>query len=477
METANAQPEADRQSSDLRVLAAMAAPIVVSTFSRTVMSFVDFAMVSQLGKEAQAAVGAASIMLFVLLGFGIGTMTCVNTYVSQCLGRRQLADCSAYAYQGLWVAGLMGVLALLTWDWVAPMFALFGHAREVLELEITYAQIGLFSVGPTIAAVAVNNFFNGIHRPVVGMISAVSANAVNILADYVLIFGNWGFPAMGVAGAAWATVLAVSLRVLWLLVAMMWPTFRRTYHCTRTWGWDTAKVRNLLAIGLPAGLQFVGDILAWGLFINWMIGGFGTEHLAASNILMQYMSVSFMPAVGVGIALTSVVGRAIGQRDYAAAIRRARLGVSLVAAYAGLMGLTFLVARGPLIRFFSSDPQVLAIARKLMVLIAVFVVFDGLSIAYNNALRGAGDTRWPAVVIVGLSWLVLIGGGTLVVRVFPHAGSAGPWVVATVFIIMLASALAWRWHSQAWRKIDLFAGSAAERGRAPSQIEPRCVGD
>ncbi len=455
--------------SDLRILMAVSAPIMVATTSRAVMQFVDFAMVSQLPRatEAQAAVGASGVTLFVLIGFWIGVMTCVNTFASQSLGRNQPHDCGAYAWQSIYVSLAAGMLAMPLLPLVRPLFVYFAHGEGVIDYETDYMQVGLFSVGAFTLQVALSNFFNGVHKPGVVATSAVGANLFNVVANYLLIFGNptLGIPTLEVKGAALGTLLSALFRSVWLITAMLGPYYADRFGTRTMWRPDWSKVNDFLRIGLPAGLQFAFDVMAWSLFMMWLVGRFGPEHLAASNIAWQWCHLIFMPALGIGIGLTAVVGKAIGEERYDKARRRARIALGLVGTYMGTCGLITIVFRWSLAGLLADNPEVLGIAVQLMICGGLFQFFDGMQLVYNSALRGAGDTLWTAVVLVTTCWVVLVGGGVTLSYAMPQLGALGPWIAATSYVTLLGFILATRWWRGKWELIDIFS-SAGSTGRA-----------
>ena len=443
--------------SDLSALVMLSLPVVVTTVSRTVMGFVDFWMVSSLGTEQQAAVTPASLLVFCFISFGIGTMTCVNTFSAQALGRKTYSDASAYVWQAMYLSVGLGVLGLGLAPIAPTVFAWFGHEPAVQRLEIIYFTICVLSIGTSTAAAGLANFFIGIHRPSVTMTSAVGANVFNAVANYVLIFGGFGLvEPMGIAGAAWGTVLATIFRVVWLLAALLGPRYAREFATRKTLRLDLHRMRNLLRIGLPTSIQFCVEIVGWTVFVTWLVGQFGTADLAATNITFQYLHISFMPAVGVGIAINSLVGRAVGARDLAAAYRQVRIGARITMGYMAFMGLMFFVLRTPLVALFTDDPEIIAIGARVMTCAALFQVFDGMCITYNNSLRGVGDTAWPAAALLITFGLLGLGGGYAIARYVPQWGSLGPWLGGTAYITTLGLLLRWRWFGERWRHIDIF---------------------
>ncbi len=435
----------------------LAGPIIASMISRTVMSFVDFAMVSQLGTDAQAAILPAGMLLFCGVSFGMGLVQAVNTLASQCYGRRELRECSAYMWQGVYLSVAFGLAVLAFWPVMPAIFAWFDHPAELQAMEVAYAQIGLLHIGPAIAGVAIGGFFNGIHRPRVNLVATVVANVFNVVGNYALIFGHFGFPAMGIAGAAWTTVIASILHVVILFAWLLLPGYRGPYAVWSMWRPSWSRLARLTRVGTPMGVQFTTDIIGWTFFANVLVGMFGTVHLAANNVSWKFLEISFMPAVGLGAALTAAVGKCLGRGDSAQARRFVGWCLGMMMLYMGSIGLAMLIGRGHLIALLSDDPDVIRVGGYLLIFCAVFQVFDAMNITFMSALRGAGDTLWTAVVN-GLLVVLLLVGLAWVMTVFrPAWGSVGPWLAATLYIIILAIAQWLRYRWGPWDRMNLFA--------------------
>jgi MATE family multidrug resistance protein len=214
---------------------------------------------------------------------------------------------------------------------------------------------------------------------------------------------------------------------------------------------------NILRVGSPQGVQWVSDVVVWTVFINILVGKyFGTVHLIATNIVWQYLRISFMPCLGIGMALTALVGRAVGESDPQRAVRLARVAIWGMMVFMGVLSVVYFIGRTTLVSWFNSDPQVVRIGASVLVCAAIFQVFDAMGVGYNSALRGAGDTLWPSILFVVSHWVIIIGGGFAMVRLVPELGSIGPWIAATVLIVFIGWALWWRWHGRKWMKIDIF---------------------
>jgi MATE family multidrug resistance protein len=457
-----------RRRNELRSVIQMSVPIVITTCSRMVMDVADFTMISRLGPSAQGAILPGQITIWTIMVLGMGSITMVSTFVSQSLGRERFKETGSYAWQGIYLSFLYGAAALAFLPFLSGIFDWVNHSPDIRALEITYARIALLSIGPTIAGEALASFFNGIHKPKVTMWTAIEANVLNIGISMLLIFGYWGMPKLGIAGAIWGTVIGVSYRFARLLAVFLSHEYAQKYGTRRMWRPDAEKIRGIIRVGLPQGLQWTSDVMVWALFINILVGRtFGDVHLIASNVAWQYLRIAFMPAIGVGIALTALVGKAIGKGDHNQAMRVARMSAMIMAAYMLALAPIYLIFRETLIGWFNVPPEVVRIASGIMVCAVIFQFSDGMGIAYNAALRGAGDTFWPAVLFIVCHWSILIGGGWLVTKLRPQWGSLGPWWVATFLIVILGFVLWWRWRSQAWRKINVFRDD-----RPPGELVP-----
>ena len=451
------RPRGDRPESDLHALIKIALPSMVATVAGTAMSFVDFAFVSQLGSEAQAAVGNASVLVWALFSLGTGIVSAISTFASQALGQGKPREGAAYMWQAIYLSVVFGLISLLLIPFVPSVYSALGHPAGVAALEVTFTRVLLLAALPAIGATAVSNYFNGIHRPSVTMISMIGANLFNALLAYALIFGHFGMPALGVAGAALATLIALSLRMAWLILAMTGPRFRREFEPFAYWRYSTNQMWNLLKIGTPTGLQWVADVGTWALFTNWLISRFGTADIAATQIVWKLLELSWMPAIGIGVGINAVVGKAIGQGDLTLAERRARLGAFLSIGYMGMMGTIFALFRYPLVGLFTHDNTVLGLGANLMLLGAAFQIFDAMSISYGSALRGTGDTKWPAIVLAAYCYGMVVGGGWVLAVAWPGLGSYGPWIMCTIYAILLSLTLRYRWVRGKWKSIDIFA--------------------
>jgi MATE family multidrug resistance protein len=432
----------------------LAVPSIVNMTSLTVMHFVDARMVADLGKGvlgAQMIGGSAS---FVTATFFMGVLSCVNTFAAQNLGAGRPERAALYGWQGVWTA-------LLAWAVLAPLiplapliFRVFGHAPEVRTLETRYFQVLISGVGLMLTARALGQFFVGIHQPVVPLLSGLVGNAVNVLMNYLLIYGKFGFPALGLVGAGLGTVIGGATEAILVLGLFAFGPTARRFQVRASCRFSLQALGDLFRIGAPAGMMFLSDVLMWVVFMGVVVGQFGPAHLDAAAILNQYLRICFMPALGVGAAATALVGRYCGSRRPDLAWRRAHVAFGVVEAYMVGVGAVMWLNRGPLVAFFNQtgDPHVQQIATAVFIFILIVQVFDAMNVAFIGSLRGAGDTLVPSLIQVVLAWGMGLGGGLLVTRWWPEWGSLGAWGVATAYISVLGLAMWGRFLSGRWRR-------------------------
>jgi MATE family multidrug resistance protein len=306
---------------------------------------------------------------------------------------------------------------------------------------------------------------------------SVAANAVNFVAALGLIFGHWGLPALGLEGAAIATLIGQAAGVVILAAFFLGGHTRRLYDSRHQFRVHLRQILDLLRIGWPAGFQMSFDILGWALCITLLVGNIatiggvpspdaGTIQLTASTVAMRYEQLAFMPAIGISIAATALVGRYIGEKKPHLAQRRVYAALVLAVGYMGLCGLSFWFWRQGLIRFYltldqPSDAalvgQIVRVGGWVLIIGAIFQVFDATGIIFIGALRGAGDTLWPMVVSAVLNLSIILGGGYLMLHLFPRLESLGVWMACAAYVIILGVVMLARFRAGKWRRINLLA--------------------
>lgn len=441
----------------LREVIAMAGPVVIASISVTAMGFVDTALVSRLGVDQLAAVGSAGLWAFICSTPFVGLASCVSTFVSQSIGRRQQANCARYAWQGIYISLATALVGFALWPVSPYIFGSMPHAREVIDLEILYFNIRLIGFCFYPLQTVLSAFFTAVGRPRVAMYVAFIANIVNAVLAWALIFGELGLPRMEVAGAGLATIIALAVQCALLFLVFLSREMQLEFSTRSSVGIDVAKIRELISIGWASGLTLLMDVLTWGVFTSYIVGRSGPVALAAHNATCSIISVSFMPVVGLNQAIAPIVGRWIGRGDIPRARGRAFTAMRLAMGYMFAMGISFGFFGGDMIRiFFTSETDVVTMGAKLLFLAGIFQIFDAVNITIMGALRGAGDTRWMAVVMASVAYGFFLPISLYFDRVM-GLGAVGAWVGATVYIIVLSGILFMRFYGGRWGKISIFS--------------------
>ncbi len=480
-------PIAEDFASAAREVVLLAAPTIATMLSYTTMQFADALMVSWITPSDPvylAAQGNGGIWAFVPMTIYAGLCSVVNTYVAQNLGAGTPERGAAYVWNALWIGFAMWVVALLPLALVAPYIfgAMHSGNPRLVELETQYCQIllvgGIFSM----VTRGLSQFFYGLHRPGVVLAGAIIGNVVNLGLNWVFIFGNLGAPAMGVAGSALATVIATMVEAAVPCVVFLSAKFDAKFRTRSQWRPSLRHARDIFRLGWPASVMFANELVCWAIFMTYIAGQFGTNHLAAGWIALRYMHTAFLPAVGLSFALTASVGKCLGAGRPDLVVQRAKIGILIAMVYMGACAVAFVVFRHEMVGLFvpsTTKPEDLAevmlIASQIMIVAAVFQVFDALGISLIGVLRGAGDTVWPGVLTIVLSWTCIIGGGVVIAEVAPKLGSVGPWIAAALYIVLLGLGLLWRFSGGQWRTFhvleDARAGGASGQAGRDTPVE------
>jgi len=261
---------------------------------------------------------------------------------------------------------------------------------------------------------------------------------------------------MEIAGAAWGTVLAQFLQMGLLMAIFLSPHFHRRFGTRTHHRFDWRRTRELVRIGIPSGFTLFLEAANWGLFISFIVGRVGEVPLAATNIAVAFLHLSFMPAVGLSEALTPIVAHWIGHKDLARAKARTYTGIKLSVIYMAVIGITFAVFGEPIIRsLFAVSAATVQLGGTLLIIAAVFQGFDGIAIACTGALRGAGDTRWMMVVMFMFTYPLFLPLASIC-TITLEGGALGAWLAATAYVIGFSFVLFWRFHSNKWHDIKIF---------------------
>ncbi|MCB9846774.1 MAG: MATE family efflux transporter [Phycisphaeraceae bacterium] len=461
------RPAAPR--SPLVELMTVAAPSIAAMMSYPLKQFVDARMVSELGSGQFTAQGDGGIVAWVYIGTYFSALSIISTYVAQHLGAGRPERGAAYLWNGLFLALLGAVPAFVGAFFIEHLFGAFFADPERVEMASLYCRVLLLGAFFPIAARVVGFYFYGMHKPSVVFIASLLGALTNIVFNYALIFGHWGFPELGLRGAALGTVIASAVEFTLPMAVFCSPRWSRRWRVFGEWRPSRRIVREIIRVGWPGGVTVGNEMTCWAIFMAVIIGRLGEAHSAASWIALRYMTLSFQPTLGLQMAVSAVVGRHIGARDRVAAEHRAWLGMKLGMLYMATCAVLFVVFRDRLFGFFITDEyspeiaaEILKVGGAVMICAAFFQLFDAMAIIMFGALRGAGDTVWPGLVSAAMSWILIIGVGGSISLLWPELGAVGPWIGAALFITALGTTMVWRFARGPWREIELVREPEAE---------------
>ena len=443
----------------------LAGPIVGAELGWIAMGLVDIAMVGRLGPAEIGAVGVGSVLCFAVVVFGIGMLLGLDPLVARAHGRGRPDDCRRWLVQGTALAALLAVPLTLAAGAVAASLGAWGMDPAVRRLAAPYFSIVLLSVLPLLLYTAFRRYLQAIGLAARVTAALVSANAINAAANWLLIFGHLGLPALGVDGAAWATVVSRVYLALFLGAAI----WRHERRAARPWPRpERRRIRRLALLGLPAAGQVS---LEFGVFavVTALAGRLAPATLAAHQIVLNVVSVTFMVPQGVGGAGAVRVGHAVGRRDPAGARRAGWAALALGAAFMSGAALLFVLAPRPILRLFTIDPAVTRAGVALLLVAAFFQLFDGLQAVATGVLRGVGDTRTPLLCNLAGHWLVGLPVGYWLCFVADW-GIVGLWVGLSIGLTLVGAALVTAW----WRRTRPRRSALTARGReSPGPAPPR----
>ena len=439
-----------------REVLVLAIPLILSTGAWTIQHFVDRMFLTWYSPEAIAAAMPAGILNFTVMCFFIGTAGYVSSFVAQYYGAKRYEQIGPSIWQGIYLSLFGGIGFLCLIPLAEPFFRYVGHDSTVQANEVIYFEILCFGALPVIASSAMSSFFSGRGKTWPVMWVNVLATAVNLILDYAMIFGHWGFAERGIQGAAIATVLSQYFAIAVFGVLLFQKKFDTRYHTLRGWRFNKALFGRLLRFGTPNGVQFFIDIMGFTAFIMF-IGRLGTTNLAASNIAFNLNTLAFMPMIGFAIAVTVMVGQHLGNDRPDLAERSVYSSFHITAIYMGSIAAAFvLIPDILLLPYAAADPAefeaIKAIVVPLLRFVALYSLFDTFTLIFASAVKGAGDTRYAMFLMLTVSSCVLII-PSYVALVHLNAGLYTGWTIASLYIITLSLMFLFRFLGGKWKSM------------------------
>jgi multidrug resistance protein, MATE family len=450
---------------DQRAVLALALPLMANSAVQIVLNLTDMWFMGRISTKALAAVGAVQWLVIVVILVLGGAGTAVQTLVAQSFGARRYRRASAAVWTALYAMAC-----------AAPLFVLLGAARHLIlapfgfdsDVDRLAAAFWFPRVGGACVAAAVwamLGFFNGIGRPRMTLLITLVTTTANALLNQLFIFRlGWG-----IAGSAWATNAAQLLGLLFALVIFLGPHYRGRYGSHLTWRPNGRRLLAQLRLGVPMGLSPAADLLGFAIF-QMMQTRLGTAGGAATQMVVILTSLAYMPGFGIASAGTTLVGQSIGAGALEWAQRVGNRVILLAALYMGGIGIVIALGGPWILPFFTGAHDAdaaaaVALGVQLLWLAAGYQFFDGLNLGSSLCLRGAGDVRIPAALVLPVSLLLFVplahsltfAPGAGWVHFLPQFGwgAFGGWVAVLVYVMVLGSTLFLRWRSRAWQAIRI----------------------
>jgi len=393
----------------------LATPVVLGMLGHTLVAFADNIMVGQLGPAELAAVSLGNSFLFIAMSVGLGLSTSITPLIAEADGFKKSFEIKKVFKHGVLICGIVGVLLTGVVLFSVPLLHKMKQPEEVLVFAVPFLSIVGVSLIPLMLFQAIKQLCDGLSRTRLPMYASIIGNLLNVVLNYLLIFGNHGFPQMGVAGAALGTLISRVFMLILLIVFLKRSTYFSPFLTDLRWrlvSWRFS--RRILALGLPSSFQVFFEVTLFTSAI-WLSGILGTLYQAANQIALNLASMTYMVGIGLNVAAMIRVGNQKGRKDYKRLNEVAQSIFFLTVVIELLFAVVFLTARHVLPELYldANDPLnradnliVMALASELLLWAAVFQLFDGLQVVIIGALRGMQDVNFTAYITFIAYWLV-----------------------------------------------------------------------
>lgn len=454
-----------RADSGYRQVLVLSIPLIFGSGAMAIMQFVDRMFLAWYSQEAIAATMPSGVVYFTIMSLFTGTASYVGTFVAQYWGANQKHQIGSIVWQGMYVAAFAGVSLLLLIPFAEDFFRLVGHDAKVQELETVYFQLLCLSAAPSAASAALSGFFIGRGKTVPVMWVNVISTVLNMILNYLLIFGKWGFPAWGVFGAGVATVIATTFTAVVFLAMVFHSRYQEQFATRTNWRFNGPLFWRLLHFALPNGIQWTIEHMGFSAFIL-LVGRLGTVELAATNIAFNINMLAFMPMMGFGTAISILVGQNQGRDRPDLSERCVYSGLHLALIYMSTMIFFYVFTPGIFVWPFAAGAEpgsMVEIEEMVIILlrfVALYSLFDVLSIVFSSGIKGAGDTRFVMYMIVGFSIIGLTLPIYLALAVF-QLGLYAAWVIISIYIGLLSFIFWYRFRSGKWKTMRVIETTEA----------------
>lgn len=418
----------------------LAYPVMLSMLGQVMTGVADSVMVGWTGATPLAASSFANVFFSIPLFFGVGVSYAITPLVAQAEGAKDLTKISETLRNGSLINLTTGFILVILIFSVEPFMYGMGQPQEVVQLAIPYLSIVGISIIPTMIFQTYRQFAEGLQRTRMAMIIVIGSNLLNVLLNYLLIFGKYGFPELGLNGAGWATLIArvvmAASMMLYVYYGQRFISFREGFSIGQ---YSKPLISKMLHIGIPAGSQFIFEAAAFG-FSAIMMGWIGTTALAAHQIAINLATISYMTTSGLAAAAAIRVGNYLGQHDKNNLRSSAFTMIWMAIFVMSLWALLFVLGRFFLPSLYIDDPSVIEVTSMLLIFAAFFQLSDGSQVVTAGALRGLQDVKIPSLLIFVSYWVIALPLGYWLA--FPLGlGAKGIWIGLTIGLTLSATAM------------------------------------
>ncbi len=402
-------------TSEFRYNLKLAYPVILGMLGHTLVSFIDNIMVGQLGTAELAAVSLGNSFLFIAMSLGIGFSTAITPLVAEADGENSIEKGKQTFHHGLFLCTVLGLFLFLLILAVKPLMFYMDQPQEVVNYAIPYLDIVAFSLIPLIVFQAFKQFADGLSQTKYSMWATILANVINVILNYLLIFGKFGFPELGIVGAAIGTLISrtAMLVFMWLLLKSK-AKFKPYIERFSFQNIKKAMLKKIINLGFPSALQMLFEVAIFTAAI-WLSGALGKNPQASNQIALNLSSMTFMVAMGLGVAAMIRVGNQKGLRHFKN-LRRIALSIFFLTILIEIVfALVFVIFHSELPKLYLDEHDVLnqadnfeviSIAAKLILVAAVFQISDGIQVVVLGALRGLQDVKIPTFITFIAYWVI-----------------------------------------------------------------------
>jgi multidrug resistance protein, MATE family len=405
----------------------LAVPVILAQIGQVTVNLADNMMVGHVGTTELAAASFAINVFHIGMLFGLGITLGITPLVGQSFNAQNPGGVGVWLKNGILVHFIAAILLCLLMSSVVFFMGRMGQSEDVVKAAIPYFLIQVASLLPMLLFFSIKQFFEGVGNTKIAMIITIIANIINIGLNYVLIFGKLGFPALGLNGAGYATLISrFIMPVIFLLIILKRPSFRVYFEAAKMARFEIQKIKRMLSIGLSIGMQMIIEFLAFGIGAI-MLGWISKEALAGHQVAIGMAGMTYMISFGLASGTTIRVSHAFGDRNRNELKHAVFASLHIVVAFMLLMGILFVLLRNQLPLLFTSDPEVIRFAAGLLIVGAFFQIFDGVQVVLLGALRGMADVRIPMFMAFFSYIVVSLPISYLLAFVF-NFGYSGVWI-------------------------------------------------